>query len=163
MPEKLETSNLFLQGMWCDMVKLFMLQIVWMILFVSYKQLTRAIWLSFHFMACVPNIYIQVIYCNGGRQSRCRLHGPWCYAGGMMEIMPWHRRWRSNAWRTISYHIIYACDVNPFMHHILLRLSRGSIIRWSLSHKYHDKMCSSIACTVKKVCRFETPCDDRVL
>jgi hypothetical protein len=43
-----------------------------MILFVSYKQLAGAIWLSFHFMACVTNIYIQVIYCNGGRQSRWR-------------------------------------------------------------------------------------------
>jgi hypothetical protein len=43
-----------------------------MILFVSYKQLAGAICLSFHFMACVLNIYIQAIYCNGGRQSR------WC-------------------------------------------------------------------------------------
>jgi hypothetical protein len=43
-----------------------------MILFVSYKQPAGAIWLSFHFMACVPNIYIQVIYCNGGRQSKWR-------------------------------------------------------------------------------------------
>jgi hypothetical protein len=43
-----------------------------MILFVSYKQPARAIWLSFHFMACVTNIYIQAIYCNGGRQSRWR-------------------------------------------------------------------------------------------
>jgi hypothetical protein len=41
-----------------------------MILFVSYKQLAGAIWLSFYFMACVTNIYIQAIYCNGGRQSR---------------------------------------------------------------------------------------------
>jgi hypothetical protein len=45
-----------------------------MILFVSYKQPTGAIWLSFHFTACMPNIYIyiQVIYCNGGRQPRWR-------------------------------------------------------------------------------------------
>jgi hypothetical protein len=28
MQDKLEASNLFLQGMWCDMVKLFMLQII---------------------------------------------------------------------------------------------------------------------------------------
>jgi hypothetical protein len=48
---------------------------------------------------------------------------PWTlrYASGMMEIMPWPTRWRSNAWRTISYHIIYACDVYPFMHLIFLR------------------------------------------
>jgi hypothetical protein len=59
-----------------------------MILFVSYKQPAGAIWLSFHFMACVPNIYIQVIYYNEGRQSKVARHGRWCYAGGMMEIMP---------------------------------------------------------------------------
>jgi hypothetical protein len=43
-----------------------------MILFVSYKQPAGAIWFFFHFMACVPNIYIQVIYYNGGRQPRWR-------------------------------------------------------------------------------------------
>jgi hypothetical protein len=41
-----------------------------MILFVSYKQSAGAIWLSFYFKACVPYVYIKVIYCNGGRQSR---------------------------------------------------------------------------------------------
>ena len=32
-----------------------------------------------------------------------------------MEIIPRRIRWRSNARRTISYHIIYACDVYPFI------------------------------------------------
>ena len=44
-----------------------------------------------------------------------RRHGPWCQAGGMMEIIPRRTRWRSNVRRTISYHIIHACDVYPFI------------------------------------------------
>jgi hypothetical protein len=43
-----------------------------MILFVSYEQPAGAIWLSFHFKACVPYVYIKVIYYNGGRQSSWR-------------------------------------------------------------------------------------------
>ena len=107
--------------------------------------------------------YIQVIYCNIGWQPRWRRHGPWRHAGGMMEIMPRRTRWRSSARRTISYHIIYACDVNPFMHLILLRYDRGgSIIRWSLPLNIKIIICSSLVCTVKKVRRFEAPRDDRV-
>jgi hypothetical protein len=56
--------------------------------FVSYKQLAGALWLYFHFYGLRAKYIIQVIYCNGGRQSRWRLHGPWCYAGGMVEMMP---------------------------------------------------------------------------
>jgi hypothetical protein len=76
--------------------------------------------------------YIQEIYCNGEGRPWWWRHGPWCRAGGMMEIIPRRTRWRSNARRTISYHIIHACDVNPFMHLILLSYDRdrcGSIIR----------------------------------
>mgnify|MGYP003446396237 CR=1 FL=1 len=71
--------------------------------------------------------------------------------------------------RTISYHIIHACDVNPFKHVMLILLCilfclerDGSIIRWSLSLNIKIIMCSSLVCTVKKVRRFETPRDDRV-
>ena len=113
--------------------------------------------------ACCIYIYPCDIYCIDGGQPRWRRHGPWCHAGGMMEIIPWRTRWRSSARRTISYHIIHACDVNPFMHLILLRFDRnGSIIRWSLSHNIKIIMCSSLVCTVTKVRRFETPRDDRV-
>jgi hypothetical protein len=44
-----------------------------MILFISYKQPAGAIWLSFSFYGLrAEYIYIQVIYYNGGRQSRWR-------------------------------------------------------------------------------------------
>ena len=47
----------------------------------------------------------------------------------MMEIMPVRSRWRSKAQeKAIPYHIIFACDVYPFMHLILL-VRDGSIIR----------------------------------
>jgi hypothetical protein len=63
----------------------------------------------------------------------------------------------------ISYHIIYACDVYPFMHLILLRFDHAVALYDDPLHiNIKIKMCSSIACTVKKVHRFETPCDDRV-
>ena len=127
------------------------------------KQPAGAIWLSFFLLRPAWCRYIHEIYCNGVRQSWWRRHGPWCHAGRMMEIMPWRTRWRSSARRTISYHIIHACDVNPFMHLILLRFDRnGSIIRWFLSHNIKIIMCSSLVCTIKKVRRFETPRDDRV-
>ncbi len=129
------------------------------------KQPAGALWLSFFLLWPACYIYIHEIYCNDGRQSRLRHHGPWCHAGGMMEIIPWRTRWRSNARRTISYHIIHACDVNPFMHLILLSYDRdrcGSIIRWSLPLNIKIIICSSLVCTVKKVRRFETPRDDRV-
>ena len=55
-----------------------------------------------------------------------RHHGPWRNAGddGDHARVLW--RWRSKAQeeKAISYHIIHACDVYPFMHLILLRPRR---------------------------------------
>ena len=55
------------------------------------------------------------------------------HGGGAMDLGAAPvARWRSNARRTISYHIIHACDVYPFMHLILLSYDYdrcGSIIR----------------------------------
>ena len=74
-----------------------------------------------------------------------------------------------SARRTISYHIIHACDVNPFMHVMLIFLCilfcldrDGSIIRWSLIVNIKIIMCFSLVCTVNKVRRFKAPRDDWV-
>ena len=109
---KLEASNLFLQGMWCDMVIVTKIVVCNEIYCKLNNRQEPYDCVFLLWPACY--IYIHEIYCNGGRQSGWRRHGPWCHAGGMMEIIPWCTRWRSSARRTISYHIIHACDVNPF-------------------------------------------------
>jgi hypothetical protein len=85
-----------------------------MILIVSCMQSVGAMWLPFTFLWHVCYVYIQEIYRNEWRKPRWRRHGPWRDAGGMMEITPRSTRCRSNVRRTISYHIIHACDVNTF-------------------------------------------------
>jgi len=104
---KLETSNLFLQGgMWCDMVNVTNLMYE-MISFVNYDNRQEPYGcFILSWPACYICIYPCDIYCNDESQPRWWRLGPWCHAGGMMEIMPWRTRWRSSARRTISYHII---------------------------------------------------------
>ena len=61
------------------------------------------------------------------------------------------------------YHITLSMHVMLILLCILFCLDHdGSIIRWSLSLNIKIIMCSSLVCTVKKVCHFETPRDDRV-
>ena len=110
---KLEASNLFLQGMWCDMVSVTNLMYE-MISFVNYWHTGRSHMVVLFFMACVLYIismwYVVILMDNQD--------------GGTMDLgatpVEW---WRSChdaqdgdqvQERTISYHIIHACDVNPF-------------------------------------------------
>src|ERR1043165_368100 len=67
---------------------------------------------GFSFLRPACCIYIHEIYCNGEGRPWWWCHGPWCQAGGMMEIIPRRTRWRSIARRTISYHIIYEIYCN---------------------------------------------------
>ena len=158
---KLEASNLFLQGMWCDMVNV--TKLLYEMIFIVNITTGRSLWLSFIFYGlraiCISMRYIVMVEDNQG--------------GGAMDLgaepVEWWRSYHDaqdgdrNARRTISYHIIHACDVNPFLHLILLRYDHGvSIIRWSLQLNIKIIMCSSLVCTVKKVRHFEAPRDDRV-
>ena len=148
--------------MWCGIVNVTNLMYE-MIFFVNYDNRQEPYGcFILSLSACYICIYPCDIYCNDESQPRWRHHGPWCHAGGMMEIMPWRTRWRSSARRTISYHIIMHVML-ILMHLILLRYDRDdSIIRWYLTLNINIIMCSSLVCTVKKVRRFETPRDDRV-
>ena len=50
----------------------------------------------------------------------------------VMEIVPVRWRWRSKAQKeekAIPCHIILACDVYPFIMHLILLVRDGSIIR----------------------------------
>ena len=127
------------------------------------KQPAGAIWLSFYFKG-LRAVDISMRYIVMEEDN----HG-----GGAMDLGATPVEW----WRSCHdaqdgdqvqegpYHIIYTCDVNPFMHLILLSYDRdrcGSIIRWSLPLNIKIIICSSLVCTVKKVRRFEAPRDDRV-
>ena len=157
---KLEASNLFLQGMWCDMVDVTNLMYE-MIYFVSYWHTDRSHMVVLLFMACVLYIismwYVVILMDNQD--------------GGAMDLgatpVGWWRSYHDaqdgDQVQEGPYHIILSMHVMLILLCILFCLDRnGSIIRWSLSINIKIIMCSSLVCTVKKVHRFETPRDDRV-
>ena len=148
--------------MWCDMVRVIKL-LYEMIFIVNINNRQEPYGCPFSFYGLrakyISMWYIVMVEDNQG--------------GGAMDLgatpVEWWRSYHDaqdgDQMREGPYHITLSMHVMLilFMHLILLRCDHGvSIIRWSLEINIKIIMCSSLVCTVKKVCRFEAPRDDRV-
>ena len=166
MQNKLEASNLFLQGLWCDMVNVTNLihdiidvwnDLLCKIITTGKSQVV--VFLLFYGLRAVSISKWYIVILDDNQD------------GGAMDLGAMPVEW----WRSCQdaqdgdqvqegpYHITLFMHVMLILLCILFCLDRdGSIIRWSLSLNIKIIKCSSLVCTVKKVRRFEAPRDDRV-